>query len=112
MTSLVIGAVNILISISAAIWVFKDAQESGKSKGTALAWSVGTLPLWLIVLPVWLLTKPSTPGLKNENAKFKSKYSGFFFVGVTLSVVFHTGFIYLTPQFSVAKLSTGQNFHK
>ena len=53
MTTLAIVTMNILISIGGTVWVFKDVHGSGKTTGEALAWSLGTLVLWFVVLVVF-----------------------------------------------------------
>lgn len=45
----------ILISALAACWVYRDAQKYGYGKSVALLWAVGTIAVFLVTFPVYLL---------------------------------------------------------
>ena len=49
--------IAILIPMLAAIWVFMDAKEKGRSEGQALLWAIGTFMALIIFLPLWLFVR-------------------------------------------------------
>ncbi|MFQ6079667.1 MAG: hypothetical protein ACE5NJ_11115 [Thermodesulfobacteriota bacterium] len=50
--------IGLLVAIAFAFWVHQDAKKRGKTPGKALAWAAGVLLLWVVFLPLWLLTRP------------------------------------------------------
>ena len=50
--------IGLLIPIALAFWVYHDAKKRGKTPGKSLAWATGVLLLWIVFLPLWLLTRP------------------------------------------------------
>jgi hypothetical protein len=48
-----------VIAVAAAIWVYNDAAKRGLSSGKSLAWALGTLFAVIIVLPLYLIMRPS-----------------------------------------------------
>jgi len=49
--------VAILIPILAAVWVFMDARQKGRTEGQALLWAFGTFMALIIFLPLWLFVR-------------------------------------------------------
>lgn len=45
----------IVISMLAAFWVYRDAQKFGYQKNIALLWALGTIVLFWVVFPIYLL---------------------------------------------------------
>lgn len=48
----------LLVSIIIAFWVYSDAQRRGKSKGVCFGWFLGTLLIFPLFFPLWLITRP------------------------------------------------------
>ena len=49
--------ISILIPLLAALWVFIDAKEKGRSRGQAILWAFGTFMALIIFLPLWLFVR-------------------------------------------------------
>ena len=49
--------VAILIPILAALWVFMDARQKGRTEGQSLLWAFGTFMALIIFLPLWLFVR-------------------------------------------------------
>lgn len=47
-----------IILIAIAAWVYSDATKRGKSSTDAALWAAGAFLLLIIVLPIWLITRP------------------------------------------------------
>lgn len=52
--------IGFIISIIASIWVYNDAKKRGKSSSSAFWWALGTLLIWIIFLPIWLIKRPKS----------------------------------------------------
>jgi hypothetical protein len=59
------GALVLLVVVASAIWVGFDAQARDFSNNSfasgAWQWAIGTLLLWLIVFPVYLVARERAP---------------------------------------------------
>lgn len=44
-----------LAAVAAAYWVYQDARTKGYTTSTVLLWTIGTLMMMVIVLPLYLL---------------------------------------------------------
>lgn len=47
--------ISFLIGFIAAYWVYNDARGRGHELGTAILWSLGTLAMMIVFLPLYLL---------------------------------------------------------
>ena len=56
--------ISFIIGFIAAYWVYNDARGRGHELGTALLWSLGTLAMMIVFLPLYLLIgrKPRMTG--------------------------------------------------
>ena len=50
--------IGILIALSAGIWVGLDAGKRGYSTAACWGWGIGTSLLLIVVLPIYLLSRP------------------------------------------------------
>ncbi|EAX47751.1 conserved hypothetical protein [Thermosinus carboxydivorans Nor1] len=50
-----ITTISFIIGFIAAYWVYNDARSRGHELGTALLWSLGTLAMLIVFLPLYLL---------------------------------------------------------
>lgn len=57
--------IAMLIPMLAALWVFMDAKEKGRSEGQALLWAFGTFMALIIFLPLWLFVRWQSDQKKN-----------------------------------------------
>lgn len=57
-------SISFIIGFIAAYWVYNDARGRGHELGTALLWSIGTLAMIFVFLPLYLLfgRKPRMTG--------------------------------------------------
>lgn len=55
-----------IIIIAIAVWVYSDATKRAKSSTEAALWAIGTFLLPIVVLPVWLITRPKIGTINNE----------------------------------------------
>lgn len=76
------AAISFLIAFIAAYWVYNDARGRGHDLGSALLWSVGTLAMLIIVLPLYLLL--------GRKPRVKSPKSGPDIIDVEATVVGET----------------------
>lgn len=76
------AAISFLIAFIAAYWVYNDARGRGHDLGSALLWSIGTLAMLIIVLPLYLLL--------GRKPRMKSPQSGPDIIDVEATVVGET----------------------
>lgn len=48
-----------IISLVAAIWVYYDTTRLKQSLSNKFMWIIATFLLWIVFLPIWLLTRPT-----------------------------------------------------
>ena len=49
--------ITILIPLLAAVWVYVDVKEKGRSDGQAFLWAFGTFMALIVFLPLWLFVR-------------------------------------------------------
>jgi hypothetical protein len=50
----------LLVAIVLAFWVYSDAKKRGKSSGACFGWFLGTLLIFPLFFPLWLISRPDT----------------------------------------------------
>ncbi|MGI6093368.1 MAG: double zinc ribbon domain-containing protein [Negativicutes bacterium] len=48
-------SIGFIVAFLAAFWVYNDAKQRGHDIGTAILWSLGTLAMLVVFLPLYLL---------------------------------------------------------
>ena len=108
--------ITIIISIATAIWVYRDAERLNFDLFSKVMWSIGTFLLWMIFLPIWLLTRPSIDlngeFIYNQDSRkvLKSCALGcLFFLLFTINFIFGVGLFFVNKNDfspSVSKITT------
>lgn len=58
--------IGLLIALGVGIWVGTDADKRGYSTGVCWAWGIGTFLLLIVVLPIYLITRPKLNASGNQ----------------------------------------------
>lgn len=48
-------SIGLLVAFIAAFWVYNDAKQRGHDIGSAILWSLGTLAMLVVFLPLYLI---------------------------------------------------------
>jgi Phospholipase_D-nuclease N-terminal len=60
--SMIIGGIaGIIITIVSTVWVYQDAKKRGNPN--AVVWAIGVFLFWILGLPLYLLSRNSTPSV-------------------------------------------------
>ena len=53
--------IGVLIALGIGVWVGLDAGKRGYSTAACWGWGIGTFLLLIVVLPIYLLSRPKLP---------------------------------------------------